>query len=115
MLERLLAVDTLRIDVGSVQASEITKPKPIGSLFNDAMFFGNDPIQKLDGVVRVAPDGVGEAKFERPPALRSHEDETRHQRGSLPPASFSNNDHQHVARIPATLTQEYTVFHLPCP
>jgi hypothetical protein len=63
MLERLLAIDAFSVDVRSVQTAKIAKPKAVFALLNHAVLFGHDPVQQLDGVVRVTPDRIRRAKL----------------------------------------------------
>jgi hypothetical protein len=77
--EHLLAAYALSVDVRPVQASEITQDELSVPLLEDAVLFRDDLVEKLNGIVRVAPQAIDRAKFDRLLPLGGREDQTCHQ------------------------------------
>ena len=76
--EHGLAANALAVDVGAVQAPEITKDDPTIPLLEDAVLLRHDLVEELDGVVRMSSETIDRAQLDRLLALRRREDQTRH-------------------------------------
>ena len=78
MTKRSFAIDSLIIDVRTVEAAQIAEPVPVRSQLDDAVLLGHDAIEKLHRVVRMTPERVDRAKLDRCMTLRGGKDESRH-------------------------------------
>ena len=89
VLEHLLAADALAVDVGPVEAPEVTKDELPLALLEDAVLLRNDLVQELDRVVRVPSEAVDRTQLDRLLPLGGREDQTCHQylRRIVPSAS----------------------------
>ena len=65
VLEHSLAANALAVDVGAVQAAEIAQDELLAALLDDAVLFGDDLVEQLDGVVGVAAERVDGRQIER--------------------------------------------------
>src|SRR5262249_6593098 len=76
--KHLLTANALAIDVRAVEAAQIPQDELSVALLEDAVLLGDNLVQELDGVVRVAPQAVDRAKFDRLLPLGGREDQTCH-------------------------------------
>jgi len=73
-----LLLDTLFVDIGAIEAAEITQPEIRAALFDDAVLFRHDLVEELDRVARVPSKGIGLAELDDLLSLVSVKDEMRH-------------------------------------
>jgi hypothetical protein len=71
--------DALAADVSAVQRTEVAEQEtPVRHARDLRVLLGDDPVQHLDGVVRVAPDGVEGSELELLPVVAGDQDQFGH-------------------------------------
>ena len=56
--QREFTIDSLTIDVGPIEAPQVTEDELLTAQFNDAVLLGNNLVQELDGIVGMPSQGV---------------------------------------------------------
>jgi hypothetical protein len=78
VLEGRLAANPLAVDVGSIQTAEVAKDEVAVPLLQDAVLFGYDLVEQLNGVVRVSAQAVDGPKLNGLLSLGGGEDDSGH-------------------------------------
>ena len=73
-----LTRDTLSVDVGSVQATEIAKRETVGPSLDDAVLLRHNLVEELHRVRRMTPEGVVIAELDHLLPFRRYEQDSGH-------------------------------------
>ena len=73
-----LTGDTLSVDVGSVQATEIAERETVGPSLDDAVLLRHNLVEELHRIRRVTPKGVVIAELDHLLAFRRDEQDSGH-------------------------------------
>jgi hypothetical protein len=78
VVELLLTVDSLAVDVGAIQAAQVTKDEGHATLLDRAMLLGHDLVEQLNRIRGVAPQRIVRLELNDLLAFGRCEQEARH-------------------------------------
>jgi hypothetical protein len=87
VLEQLLAAHALVVDVRAVQAPEVAQHETAVAVFDDAVLFRDDLVEKLNRVVRVATQAIRRTQLDSLLPFGCRQDQTCHPDPMLPSRS----------------------------
>jgi hypothetical protein len=78
-----LALNTVSVDEGAVEATQVAKDKALGPLLDDAVLLRDDFVQQLDRVAGMPAKRVGLTQLDDLLSFRCRENKTSHGQGEL--------------------------------